>query len=88
MALNLALFVLLLGYTIDTGPASTWVTLIAVLVLSFRVRNCLPEAHWPFPGADGATAGGELGALLGQPQLGATPTNCLGGVRNRAGARG
>ena len=33
--LNLALFVLLLGYTIDTGPASTWVTLIAVLVLSF-----------------------------------------------------
>ena len=35
MALNLALFVLLLGYTIDTGPASTWVTLIAVLVLSF-----------------------------------------------------
>ena len=35
VALNLALFVLLLGYTIDTGPASTWVTLIAVLVLSF-----------------------------------------------------
>ncbi|MGB7792217.1 MAG: APC family permease, partial [Terrimicrobiaceae bacterium] len=35
VVLNLALFVLLLGYTIDTGPASTWVTLIAVLVLSF-----------------------------------------------------
>ena len=32
---HLALFVLLLGYTIDTGPASTGVTLIAVLVLSF-----------------------------------------------------
>jgi amino acid transporter len=33
--LNLALFLLLLGYTIHTGPASTWITLLAVLVLSF-----------------------------------------------------
>jgi amino acid transporter len=35
VVLNLALFVLLLGYTIHTGPASTWLTLIAVLVGSF-----------------------------------------------------
>jgi amino acid transporter len=35
IVLNLALFVLLLGYSIHTGPASTWITLIAVLVLSF-----------------------------------------------------
>ncbi len=34
-AANLALFALLLGYTIRTGPASTWITLIAVLALSF-----------------------------------------------------
>jgi hypothetical protein len=33
--LNAALFALLLGYTIHTGPASTWVTLLAVLALSF-----------------------------------------------------
>ena len=32
VVLNLALFALLLGYSIHTGPASTWVTLIAVLV--------------------------------------------------------
>ena len=35
VALNLALFALPLGYTIHTGPASTWITLLAVLVLSF-----------------------------------------------------
>jgi uncharacterized membrane protein HdeD (DUF308 family) len=35
VVLNLALFTLLLGYTIDTGPASTWITLLAVLALSF-----------------------------------------------------
>jgi amino acid transporter len=35
VALNTALFALLLGYTIHTGPASTWITLIAVLALSF-----------------------------------------------------
>lgn len=35
VVLNLALFVLLLGYTIHTGPASTWLTLLAVLALSF-----------------------------------------------------
>ncbi|MDT5092423.1 MAG: hypothetical protein QOH60_1786 [Mycobacterium sp.] len=35
VVLNLGLFVLLLGYTIDTGPASTWITLLAVLVCSF-----------------------------------------------------
>lgn len=33
--LNLALFVLLLGYTVHTGPASTWITLLGVLVVSF-----------------------------------------------------
>jgi amino acid transporter len=35
VALNLALFALLLGYTIHTGPASTWITLLAALALSF-----------------------------------------------------
>jgi amino acid transporter len=35
VVLNLALFLLLLGYTIHTGPASTWITLLAVLVGSF-----------------------------------------------------
>jgi len=35
IALNLALFLLLLGYTIHTGPASTWITLLAALALSF-----------------------------------------------------
>jgi amino acid transporter len=33
--MNGALFALLLGYTIHTGPASTWVTLLAVLGCSF-----------------------------------------------------
>jgi ABC-type multidrug transport system permease subunit len=35
VVLNLALFALLLGYTIHTGHASTWITLLAVLALSF-----------------------------------------------------
>ena len=35
VVLNAALFLLLLGYTIHTGPASTWITLLAVLVGSF-----------------------------------------------------
>jgi amino acid transporter len=35
VVLNAALFALLLGYTIHTGPASTWITLLAVLALSF-----------------------------------------------------
>jgi hypothetical protein len=35
VALNLALFALLLGYTIHIGPASTWITLLTVLALSF-----------------------------------------------------
>ena len=26
---------MMLGYTIHTGPASTWITLLAVLALSF-----------------------------------------------------
>ncbi|HWS94600.1 MAG TPA: hypothetical protein VN306_19560 [Mycobacterium sp.] len=34
VAVNLSLFALL-GHTIRTGPASTWITLIAVLALSF-----------------------------------------------------
>jgi hypothetical protein len=34
VVLNVTLFVLLLSYTIHTGPASTWITLLAVLVLS------------------------------------------------------
>ncbi|WP_167096827.1 APC family permease [Mycobacterium sp. DL592] len=33
--LNLALFVLLLAYTVRTGPASTWITLLGVLAVSF-----------------------------------------------------
>jgi uncharacterized membrane protein len=36
VVLNAALFVLLLGYTIHTGPASTWITLLAVLALPLR----------------------------------------------------
>jgi amino acid transporter len=35
VVLNLALFLLLFGYTVHTGPASTWITLLAVLVSSF-----------------------------------------------------
>lgn len=35
VVLNLALFCLLLGYAIHTGPVTTWVTLIVVLVFSF-----------------------------------------------------
>jgi len=35
VCLNAALFLLLLGYTIKTGPATTWTTLLAVLALSF-----------------------------------------------------
>lgn len=35
VVLNLALFGLLLGYSIDSGPASTWITLLAVLIFSF-----------------------------------------------------
>jgi ABC-type branched-subunit amino acid transport system permease subunit len=35
VVLNAMLFLLLLGYTIHTGPASTWITLLAVLALSF-----------------------------------------------------
>ncbi|WP_424467919.1 APC family permease [Pseudoclavibacter helvolus] len=35
IGLNAALFALLLGYTISTGPASTWITLLVVFVLSF-----------------------------------------------------
>lgn len=59
--LNLGLFVLLLGYTIHTGPASTWLTLIAVLVGSFvfeigyrrpsrRARQATPEPDGSTPG--------------------------------------
>jgi len=43
----------LLGYTIHTGPASTWITLLAVLALSFvfeivyrkRTRRSLKVEH-------------------------------------------
>lgn len=35
VVLNAALFLLLLGYTVHTGPASTWITLLAALALSF-----------------------------------------------------
>ncbi len=38
VAMNAALFALLLGYTIHTGPVSTWITLIAVLLLSFALE--------------------------------------------------
>jgi uncharacterized membrane protein HdeD (DUF308 family) len=33
--LNAALFLLLLYYAIDKGPATTWITLLALFVLSF-----------------------------------------------------
>lgn len=36
--MNGALFVLMLGYTIRSGPASTWITLIGVLVCSFGLE--------------------------------------------------
>ena len=52
VVLNLALFVLLLGYTIDTGPASTWVTLIAALALSF-VFEVVYAAAGTSPGGGG-----------------------------------
>ncbi|MGZ6778743.1 MAG: APC family permease, partial [Mycobacterium sp.] len=47
VTLNLALFLLLLGYTVHTGPASTWLTLVAVLVLSFvfEVTYRRPRRH-------------------------------------------
>ncbi|WP_036437642.1 APC family permease [Mycobacterium sp. URHB0044] len=57
VALNAALFALLLGYTVHTGPASTWVTLLAVLVLSFvfevvyRKRTGRTLKVQPVPGA-------------------------------------
>ncbi len=35
IGLNAVLFVLLMGYTIRTGPAATWVTLLGVLLASF-----------------------------------------------------
>jgi amino acid transporter len=35
VALNAALFMLLLGYTVHTGPASTWLTLFGALGFSF-----------------------------------------------------
>lgn len=35
VALNSALFLLLLGYSVTKGPASTWVTLLAAFALSF-----------------------------------------------------
>lgn len=60
-ALNLALFLLLLGYTIHTGPSSTWITLIAVLMLSFAFevgyRRPRRRARRATPGHDGSTPG-------------------------------
>lgn len=61
VVLNLALFLLLLGYSIHTGPASTWITLIAVLVASFvfeiayrrpsrRARQATPDPGGSTPG--------------------------------------
>ena len=38
VGLNAALFLLLLGYTINKGPAATWVTLLALFALSFVVE--------------------------------------------------
>ncbi len=61
VALNLALFVLLLGYTIHTGPASTWLTLITVLVGSFAFeivyRRPSRRARQATPEPDGSTPG-------------------------------
>jgi hypothetical protein len=44
--LNAALFVLLFGYTVYTGPASTWIALVAMFGLSF-------VAEWGFRRATG-----------------------------------
>jgi amino acid transporter len=38
VALNAALFLLPLGYTISKGPATTWVTLLPILALSFVIE--------------------------------------------------
>jgi amino acid transporter len=38
VALNAALFLLLLGYSIAKSPATTWITLLALLVLSFAAE--------------------------------------------------
>jgi amino acid transporter len=38
VVLNAALFLLLFGYTIRTGPATTWITLLVVLAASFAVE--------------------------------------------------
>ncbi len=38
VTLNLALFALLLGYSVYTGPPSTWITLVVVLAGSFVVE--------------------------------------------------
>ena len=40
VVLNLALFLLLLSYTIHTGPASAWITLLGVLAFSFVFEFC------------------------------------------------
>lgn len=44
VALNLALFALLLYYSITRSPASTWITLIAVLVGSFAAEGIYRRA--------------------------------------------
>ncbi len=61
VVLNLALFMLLLGYSIHTGPASTWLTLIAVLVASFvfeiGYRRPRRRARPATPAPDDSTPG-------------------------------
>lgn len=39
VVLNAALFLLLFGYTVHTGPASTWLTLIGALAASFLIET-------------------------------------------------
>ncbi len=39
VVLNAALFVLLFGYTVHTGPATTWITLLVVFGLSFVAES-------------------------------------------------
>lgn len=63
VVLNAALFVLLLGYSIHTGPASTWLALLGALALSFifeaiyrrRAGNRPGTTATPEPPSDGPT---------------------------------
>ena len=62
VSLNLALFCLLLGYAIHTGPASTWITLIVVLIASFVVEIVYRKVTHRSLRLETAPASGDAGA--------------------------